>query len=84
MKESEDAKQVKELDKSKITMILQMFWSAVYKNIKIDYVLVDSRFTCDALIQAIREAEVHLIDVFKFRFFIVPQKKVLALKPKIE
>jgi len=51
--ESESCKRIKELDTNKISMMLKMFYSAVYRCLKIDYVLVDSWFTCDALIQAV-------------------------------
>lgn len=69
MKESCSQKRVEELDKSKIEMVLKMFFLAVYRGIKIDYVLVDSWFTCDALIQAIlsiKEQSIHLIGMYKF------------------
>jgi hypothetical protein len=45
-----------------------MFYSAVYRCVKIDYVLVDSWFTCDALIKAVRgvkEQTIHLIGMYK-------------------
>jgi hypothetical protein len=55
IKESYSQKRIEELDKSKIDMMLKMFYSAIYRCIKVDYVLVDSWFTCDALIHACRE-----------------------------
>jgi hypothetical protein len=53
VKESESYSRVKELDMNKIAMVLKMFYSAVYRSLKIDYVLVDSWFTCEALIKAV-------------------------------
>ena len=54
MKESEGQKRVLELDKSKIMLAVKMFYMAVYHCIKIDYVLCNSWFTCEALISAVR------------------------------
>jgi hypothetical protein len=68
IKESCSAKRIKELDTNKIFMALKMFYSAVYHCIKIDYVLVDSWFTCDALIKAVRSIKhqnIHLIGMYK-------------------
>jgi len=69
IKDSYSAKRVDDLDSDKIGMVLRMFYSAIYRGIHVDYVLVDSWFTCDALIQAIRsvkEQTVHLIGMYKF------------------
>jgi hypothetical protein len=69
VKDSYTAKRVEELDNDKIGMVLRMFYSAIYRGLRVDYVLVDSWFTCDALIQAIRgvkEQTVHLIGMYKF------------------
>ncbi|GHT61442.1 IS4 family transposase ISDha5 [Bacteroidia bacterium] len=58
----------KELDMNKINVAMKMFYSAVYRCIKIDYVLVDSWFTCDAFIQAVRsvkEQAIHLIGMYR-------------------
>ncbi|GHU64806.1 IS4 family transposase ISDha5 [Bacteroidia bacterium] len=68
IKESCSVKRIKELDMNKINVAMKMFYSAVYRCVKIDYVLVDSWFTCDALIQAVRsvkEQTVHLIGMYK-------------------
>ena len=65
IKESESSKRIKELDTNKITMMLKMFYSAVYRCLKIDYVLVDSWFTCESLIQAVVNQGVHLIGMYK-------------------
>jgi predicted nucleic acid-binding Zn finger protein len=46
-----------------------MFFTAIYRGLHVDYVVVDSWFTCDALIQAIRDVKyqtVHLIGMYKF------------------
>lgn len=69
IKDSYTAKRVEELDTNKIQMVLRMFFTAIYRGLRVDYVLVDSWFTCDALIQAIRgvkDKEVHLIGMYKF------------------
>jgi hypothetical protein len=64
-KESESGKRVKELEKSKIEMMLKMFYSALYRCLRIDYVLVDSWFTCEALIKAVISQSVHLTGMYK-------------------
>ena len=69
VKESYTAKRAEELDTDKITMVLRMFYSAIYRKIRVHYVLVDSWFTCDALLQAVRGVKdqvVHLIGMYKF------------------
>lgn len=69
VKDSYSVKRVAELDTDKIQMLIRMFFSAIYRGLRVDYVLVDSWFTCDALIQAIRsvkEQSVHLIGMYKF------------------
>lgn len=65
VKESESCKRIKELDTNKITMMIKMFYSAVYRCLRIDYVLVDSWFTCEALIQAVVSQSIHLIGMYK-------------------
>jgi len=65
IKESESSKRKQELDASKIDMMLKMFYSAVYRCLTIDYVLVDSWFTCDALIKAVISEGIHLIGMYK-------------------
>jgi hypothetical protein len=69
IKDSYTAKRVEELDTNKIQMVMRMFFTAIYRGLRVDYVLVDSWFICDALIQAIRSVknkEVHLIGMYKF------------------
>jgi hypothetical protein len=65
VKESETRHRIEELDYSKIWMMLKMFFSAVSRSLHIDYVLVDSWFTCDALIKAVRQHGIHLIGMYK-------------------
>jgi hypothetical protein len=65
IKDAESRKRIKELDTDKITMMLRMFYSAVYHCLRIDYVLVDSWFTCEALIKAVKNEGVHLIGMYK-------------------
>jgi len=58
----------KEADTSKIESALKMFWYAVSQGLRVDYVLMDSWFTCDAFIQAVkrvRKQTVHLIGMYK-------------------
>ena len=50
---------------SKIYMTLKMFYTAVYHSLPIDYVLVDSWFTCEALIRAVVGEGIHLIGMYK-------------------
>jgi len=65
IKDAESCKRIKELDTDKITMMLRMFYSAVYHCLKINYVLVDSWFTCEALINAVVGEGLHLIGMYK-------------------
>jgi hypothetical protein len=65
VKESESCKRIKELDTNKIRMMLKMFYSAVYRSLKIDYVLVDSWFSCESLIQAVVSQGIDLIGMYK-------------------
>ena len=65
IKESESCQRIKELDMDKIGMMLKMFYSAVYHCLRIDYVLVDSWFTCEALIRACIGEGIHLIGMYK-------------------
>ena len=64
-KESESCRRIKELDSDKISMMIKMFYLAVYRCLRIDYVLVDSWFTCDALIRAVVSRGIHLIGMYK-------------------
>jgi hypothetical protein len=65
IKGSESGKRVNELDTNKIDMMLAMFYRAVYRCLKIDYVLVDSWFTCESLIRAVAGEGIHLIGMYK-------------------
>jgi hypothetical protein len=65
VREAESRKRIKELDTDKITMMLRMFYTAVYRCLRIDYVLVDSWFTCEALIKAVVCEGRHLIGMYK-------------------
>ena len=53
------------MDKSKIEMMLEIFYHAVFYRVPIDYVLCDSWFTCKALITAVRSKHIHLIGMYK-------------------
>ena len=58
----------KEADMSKIESALKMFWRAISQGVKIDYVLMDSWFTCEAFIKAVKRVKkqtVHLIGMYK-------------------
>ena len=65
VKELESSRRIRELDCDKITMMMKMFYLAVYRCLKIDYVLVHSWFTCDALIKAVIRRGIHLIGMYK-------------------
>jgi hypothetical protein len=64
-KQSESVKRMKELDINKIEMMLRMFYNAVNRCLRVDYVLVDSWFTCEALINAVISRGIHLIGMYK-------------------
>ena len=64
-RKSESDKRIKELDTTKIEMMLRMFYNAMYRCLRVDYVLVDSWFTCEALINAVIDQGVHLIGMYK-------------------
>jgi predicted nucleic acid-binding Zn finger protein len=58
----------KEADESKIDAMLKMLKRTVSYGLAIDYVLVDSWFTCNALIEAVSKVKkqtVHLIGMYK-------------------
>ena len=45
-----------------------MFWRAITQGVKVDYVLMDSWFTCEAFIRMVRRVRsqtVHLIGMYK-------------------
>ena len=57
-----------EADMSKIDMAIKMFKRAIAQGFQIDYVLMDSWFTCDAFIDAVLQVKgqtVHLIGMYK-------------------
>lgn len=59
---------VKEADMSKIDSALKMFWRAISQRVKVDYVLMDSWFTCEAFVRAVKRVKkqtVHLIGMYK-------------------
>jgi predicted nucleic acid-binding Zn finger protein len=58
----------READSSKIESALKMFWRAISQRVKVDYVLMDSWFTCEAFISAVKRVKnqtVHLIGMYK-------------------
>lgn len=58
----------KETDSTKIESALKMFWRAISQGVKVDYVLMDSWFTCEAFIRAVlrvKKQTVHLIGMYK-------------------
>lgn len=58
----------KEADSTKIESAVKMFWRAISHGVKVDYVLMDSWFTCKAFISAVRKVKkqsVHLIGMYK-------------------
>ena len=58
----------READSTKIESALKMFWRAISQGVKVDYVLMDSWFTCEAFIRAVKRVKkqtVHLIGMYK-------------------
>ncbi len=58
----------READSTKIESALKMFWRAISQGVKVDYVLMDSWFTCEAFVRAvnrIKKQTVHLIGMYK-------------------
>jgi predicted nucleic acid-binding Zn finger protein len=58
----------RETDMSKIESAMKMFWRAISQGVKVDYLLMDSWFTCEAFITAVRKVKkqtVHLIGMYK-------------------
>jgi len=70
----------READATKIESALKMFWRAISQGIKVDYVLMDSWFTCESFINAVKKVKkqtVHLIGMYKIpktRFNYLDQK----------
>jgi hypothetical protein len=64
-RQSESVNRSKELDTTKTEMMLRMFYNAMYRCLRVDYVLCDSWFTCEALINAVINQGVHLIGMYK-------------------
>ena len=67
-KNSYSFERVKEVDESKIKIAVKMFTRAVSQGFDIDYVLMDSWFTCEAFIDAVRNIKkqtIHLIGMYK-------------------
>jgi len=57
-----------ESDITKIESALKMFWRAISQGVKVDYVLMDSWFTCEAFVKAVKRVKkqtVHLIGMYK-------------------
>ena len=68
-KDSPSWERAKEADENKIHIALKMFWRFISQGIKVDYVLMDSWFTCEAFIDAVRRVKkqnLHLIGMYKF------------------
>ncbi|MCF8380863.1 MAG: transposase [Bacteroidales bacterium] len=58
----------READSTKIESALKMFWRAISQGVKLDYVLMDSWFTCEAFVRNIKRVKkqtVHLIGMYK-------------------
>jgi predicted nucleic acid-binding Zn finger protein len=67
-KSSYGQQRVNELDENKIERAIKMFWGAIYRGFKPDYVLLDSWFTCEAFVLAVKKVTkhtVHLIGMYK-------------------
>ncbi|MBN2862857.1 MAG: transposase [Bacteroidales bacterium] len=58
----------READSTKIESALKMFWRAISQGVRIDYLLMDSWFTCEAFVRAVKRVKkqtVHLIGMYK-------------------
>lgn len=67
-KGSHSFERAKEADMDKITCAIRMFKHAISAGMKVDYVLMDSWFTCDAFIDAVlkvKKQTIHLIGMYK-------------------
>jgi hypothetical protein len=67
-KGSHSWERAKEADSTKIDSALKMFWRAISQGIKVDYLLMDSWFTCEAFVRAVKRVKkqtVHLIGMYK-------------------
>jgi predicted nucleic acid-binding Zn finger protein len=65
---SHSSDRAKESDITKVESAIKMFWRTISQGIKVDYVLMDSWFTCDAFIKAVKRVKnqtVHLIGMYK-------------------
>lgn len=64
--QSPAAKRIKELDKSKIDMAVEMIEKALKSNLPVDYLLMDSWFTCEVFLKLAAKYEgVHLLGMIK-------------------
>jgi len=85
---------LKEVDLSKIETGIQMFKRAVKRSLDIDYLLIDSWYTCNGFIEAVRQVKgqaIHLIGmnkianskfIFKDKSYTFSQIRNLLGKPK--
>ena len=67
-KESCSRERAEEVDRTKVSSGIKMFLRAVSMGFKVDYLLVDSWFTCDEIVKAvsgIKKRVVHLIGMYK-------------------
>lgn len=67
-KDKASYERVKEADQTKIETGIKMFKRAIKKGLAVDYLLMDSWFTCNAFIEAVRKVKnqtVHLIGMYK-------------------
>ena len=65
---SPSIERAEEADTSKIDCAIKMFRRAISMGFKVDYVLIDSWFTCDAFVNAVlsvKKQTVHLIGMYK-------------------
>jgi predicted nucleic acid-binding Zn finger protein len=67
-KETHSWDRAREADSTKIESALKMFWRAISQGVKVDYLLMDSWFTCEAFVRAVKRVKkqtVHLIGMYK-------------------
>jgi predicted nucleic acid-binding Zn finger protein len=71
----------READNTKIESALKMFWRTKSQGVQVDYVLMDSWFTCEVFVRAVKRVKkqtVHLIGMYK-----IPKTKFNYLEERL-
>ena len=66
LKECESRKRTEELDTGRIYMMIKMLYTAVFHGLRIDYVMCDSRFSCEAPVKSVIDCGTHPIGMYRF------------------